>query len=103
MSRRATPSPPGGRRGQRWLVVRLIDRWDDRITAPIDARAREHGWTTRRLPGTRTVEYRNPMFDLRVPCELCAATGLSGAAPCDACEGNGVVTLQPVDILEETS
>lgn len=83
------------------LLTGLLDRLDDRVSAPIEASARARGWTVRRLAGTRTIEYRDSRFDLRRLCPGCEGTGLEAAGPCPACDGDGVITTQPAHAKEE--
>lgn len=85
--------PPRRRTG--W-IRRLVDAIDDHVTGPIDDDARRRGWTARRLPRSRTIEYRDPIWDRRRFCDACSGIGLDGARPCPTCDGSGVVTDQPV-------
>jgi hypothetical protein len=73
-------------------LARILDKIDERVTERADARARELGLDIRRIPGTRTLVYRDRRWDSRQECGECAGTGLDGCSACEPCAGTGVIT-----------
>jgi hypothetical protein len=78
-------------------IARLLDWIDDHVADPIELDPRQPGWTAHRVPGSRTIEYRDPVWDRRHACDACSGSGLEGVRTCRPCEGCGVITLEPAE------
>jgi hypothetical protein len=84
-----TPAP--GLWARLWIWMRLLL---DRLFAPDDVWAIQHGWEIERgrLGLSRT--YRDPRFDTLASCGACHGRGwVQPGRPCLTCGGTGCVTL----------
>jgi len=75
-------------------MTALLDMIDKYITARVHTHTlqKHPGVVIHKVPGTRTYEYRLPIWDLREECVTCAGSGLDVTRPCTQCDGTGVVT-----------
>ena len=78
----------------RWLLNRL-EAAGNRLFAPDDQRAAEHGWQI--IPGRHGLShrYRDPRFAMFVSCPRCAGNGATDGWPCPACQATGRLTWPP--------
>lgn len=85
---------------RRGVVTALLDLLDDYVIVRVHARMRKvlPDVVITKIPGTRTYEYRLPIWDLREECVTCAGAGVDGARPCAPCDGTGVITHDPAAV-----
>jgi hypothetical protein len=74
-----------------WLA-RLIQATGGRLFAKHDKEAAEHGWQIICRQRGLGRSYRDPGFDMLIPCPRCDGDGAAGAAPCRPCGGTGRTT-----------
>ena len=78
----------------RWLLNRL-EAAGNRLFAPDDHRAIEHGWQIVSRHRGLSRQYRDKRFDMLISCSRCDGNGATDGWPCAACGGTGRQTRPP--------
>jgi hypothetical protein len=82
------------------LLLRWLNVIGNKIFRADDCLARDQGWQIIPRKGGLSRSYRDPRFDLLLPCTACDGRGSNPrGATCSACYGAGRVVLDPAAIF----